>query len=211
MPIQIRENRLPVSATRLLWLTVAQLALALVLYIPLVFSPVVWLSALALAGLTLIAALGARGSRGARVTVRTVCILSAVLRWFAVMWCAYECLFLGYDAESCLDACASVAAIVCALSAAFLPAAAIAVAVGQRHADGMIVLLSSITNLLMAIFLHGVEPFAIGTILRITDTAPAWIAIAVNVLAVLVAGAVTVAAFFACPARAPKKPRTEKE
>ena len=207
MPIQIRENRLPAPAARLLWLTVAQLALAFILYIPLVFALPMWLGAIVLAGLTLVAALLAGSSRGARITARTVWIVIALLRWFAIGWCAYECLFLGYDAESCADACASIAAIVCALAAVFLPTAAVAVAKGQRHADGMFALLASLVNFLVAIFLHGYEPLGIGTVLRITDGAPAWIATAVNVLALLLAGAILVAAFLACPIREPKKSR----
>lgn len=204
MPVQIRENRLPVPAARLIWLTVAQLALAFILYIPLVLSLPIWLGAVVLAGLALIAALYAGSSRGARITARTVWVAAAVVRWFAVVWCAYECLFLGYDAESIADTCASCAAIVCAISAVFLPSVAVAVAKGQRHTDGMFALLATIVNFLMAIFLHGYEPLSIGTILRITDGAPAWIAIAVNIAALVLAGAVLVAAFFACPAREPK-------
>ena len=211
MPIQIRENRLPVPATRLLWLTVAQLVLAFVLYIPLVFALPLWLGAIVLAGITLVAALCAGFSRGARVTARVIWVLIAVIRWFAVVWCAYECLFLGYDAESCADACAATAAIVCALSAVWLPTTAVSVALGRRHADGMFALLASVVNLLFAIFLHGYEPLGIGTILRITDGAPAWVAVAVNVIALLLAAAVAVAAFLACPAREPKQPRGKQK
>ncbi|MBR3289800.1 MAG: hypothetical protein IKI63_03365 [Clostridia bacterium] len=211
MSIQIREQHLPAPAARLLWLTVAQLVLAFILYIPLVLAPPVWVGMLALAGLTLIAALCVRFSRGARVTARTLWILAALVRWFAVGWCVYECLFLGYDAESCADACASVAAVVCAISAVWLPVGAVAVARGQQHFDGMLVLLASIFNLLVSLFLHGYEPLGIGTILRITEGAPAWIAIAVNLIALILAGAIAVAAFLACPVREPKKPHTKEE
>ena len=211
MPIQIRENHLPVPAARLLWLTVAQLVLALILYIPRVLSLPIWLGAVVLAGLTYIVALRVGDSRGARITARVMWVVVAVLRWFAVVWCAYECLFIGYDAESVADTCAGCAAIVCALAAAWLPSAAVAVAKGQRHADGMFALLAAIVNFLVAIFLHGYEPLGIGTILRITDGAPAWIAIAVNILALLLAGAVLVAAFLALPAREPKAPRAKEE
>ena len=211
MPIQIRENRPPVSAIRLLWLTVAQLVLAFVLYIPLVFSLPMWLGTIVLAGLTLIAALCGNHFKGARITARILWILIAIVRWFAVVWGVYECLFLGFDAASCIDTCASVAAIVCAISAVWLPTVAAAVAVGQRHFDGMIALTASLTNFLFAIFLHGYEPLGIGTILRITDGAPAWIAIAVNLIALLLAGAVMVAAFLACPAREPKKAHAKEE
>lgn len=211
MPIQIHKSRLPEPAARLLRLTAAQLVLAFVLYIPLVFAWPVWGGTLVLAGLTLIAALNARSSRGARAAARTLWILAALVRWFAIGWCVYECLFLGYDAESCADTCAATAAIVCAISAVWLPAAAVAVALGQRHFDGMAALLTSIFNLLVSVFLHGYEPFGMHTVRRITDGAPAWIAIAVNLIALILAGAVAVAAFLACPAREPKKPRAKEE
>ena len=100
MPVQIRENHPPKAAMRLLWLTVAQLALALILYIPRVFSLPLWIGMLILAAVILIPSLNVAESGGARATARFFWILISVLRWFAIIWCVYECLFLGFDAAS---------------------------------------------------------------------------------------------------------------
>ena len=217
MRSNVLKTPMPASAARLLWLTVAQLVLAFIIYVPFALGWPVWLGSIVLAGLTAAAALYFGQRRGVRIAARAVWILVAVARWLIVAGCVYACVFwghetgidLGYDAASRINLCAGYAAAVCAIAATWMPAIALAVAAEQRHFDGIIALLASLFNFLVAIFLHGYEPLGIGAVRRITDSAPAWLAAGVNAIAVVLALGILVAAFFALPAREPKKPRAK--
>lgn len=178
--------------------SIIQLCWNFLFFIPCAFSWVIWGLLLIVSGCT-----AWLSYKKAGMAPRVIWVIAALVRWFAIAWAVYECIFLGFDTESIWDICMMVAALVFTIGVMFLPAMAFSIKRHVGRKEGKYATLLSSFCLAFGLCIHGVEPFKVGTILRLTSVLnfPSVIEIICCVLSVLLTVFVFVLSIMALPVK----------